>query len=123
MPSSAQRSPSDWHTSLKAFEADRRTKYQSNVETLDLYWKSHCELIEASVHETARAYRLVLGISKAHERMAVTLGKTVQSSQSQSSVTSSVSAPWKQMWRRLSTAYCNAFKRRKVKYPKREAKC
>jgi hypothetical protein len=92
MESSAQRSPSDWHTSLKAFEADRRTKYQSNVETLDLYWKSHCELIEASVHETARAYRLVLGISKAHERMAVTLGKTVQSSQSQSSVTSSVSA-------------------------------
>jgi hypothetical protein len=68
-----QLSPSGWHNELKVFEADRRTKYQSNLESLTLYWKAHCDLLENSVHETAKAYRLVLGVSKAHERMATTL--------------------------------------------------
>jgi hypothetical protein len=69
----SQLSPSGWHNELKVFEADRRTKYQSNLESLTLDWKAHCDLLENSVHETAKAYRLVLGVSKAHERMATTL--------------------------------------------------
>jgi hypothetical protein len=71
--SQSQSSPSGWHNELKVFEADRRSKYQSNLESLTLYWKAHCDLLETSVHETAKAYRLVLGVSKAHERMATTL--------------------------------------------------
>ena len=72
----SQLSPSGWYNELKVFEADRRTKYQSNLESLTLNWKAHCDLLENSVHETAKAYRLVLGVSKAHERMATTLASS-----------------------------------------------
>jgi hypothetical protein len=94
-PSSQVTSPLGWHKELRAFEADRRTKYQSNLESLTLYWKSHCDLLETSVHETARAYRLVLGVSKAHERMATTLGAPTQGkglSKQSSSVSASTSS-------------------------------
>jgi hypothetical protein len=68
-------SRSNWHSELRTFEADRRTQFQSNLDSLTVYWKSHCDLLDTSIHETARAYRLVLGVSKAHEQMATTLGK------------------------------------------------
>jgi hypothetical protein len=75
----SQSSPSGWHNELKVFEADRRTRYQSNLESLTLHWKAHCDLLDTSVHETAKAYRLVLGVSKAHERMATTLSASAVS--------------------------------------------
>jgi hypothetical protein len=82
--SHSQPSRSDWLHEIRAFEADRRTKYQSNLESLTVYWKSHCDILDTSVHETSRAYRLVLGVSKAHERMATTLGKGLSSLESES---------------------------------------
>jgi hypothetical protein len=91
--SQSQLSPSGWHNELKVFEADRRTKHQSNMESLTLYWKAHCDLLDNSVHETAKAYRLVRGVSKAHERMATTLAASASSVSVPASATSSVSAP------------------------------
>lgn len=54
------------HDKLRAYESRRRTSFQSKLESSSLYWRSFRDLLQSSVHETARAERLVLGTAKAH---------------------------------------------------------
>jgi hypothetical protein len=62
-----------WSAELKAFEASRRGRYQESLESLTLSYQSYCNLLEAGVHETAKAYRVCLGTAKAHGRLAKAL--------------------------------------------------
>jgi hypothetical protein len=60
----------EWHEQLRTFEAQRRSKNKSKLESIPLYWQSHQDLLEDSILETGKAYRLIVGISKAHARLA-----------------------------------------------------
>ena len=54
------------HSKLRAYENRRRLAYSSKRETTSLYWKSYCDLLSASLRETGRAQRIVLGTSHAY---------------------------------------------------------
>lgn len=58
------------HEKLRSFESRRRTSFQAKLESSSLYWRSFRDLLQSSVHETARAERLVLGTAKAHQSYA-----------------------------------------------------
>jgi hypothetical protein len=58
-------SPADWHEELRVFEAKRRLKYSSKLDTCQLYWKSHQQLLQDGEQETQRAHRLALGLAQA----------------------------------------------------------
>lgn len=58
------------HDKLRAYESRRRTNFQNKLESSSLYWRSFRDLLQSSVHETARAERLVLGAAKAHQAYA-----------------------------------------------------
>lgn len=61
------------HDKLRAYESRRRTNFQHKLESSSLYWRSFRDLLQSSVHETARAERLVLGTAKAHGAYAVAM--------------------------------------------------
>lgn len=58
------------HDKLRAYESRRRTTFQSKLESSSLYWRSFRDLLQSSVHETARAERLILGTARAHRSYA-----------------------------------------------------
>jgi len=58
------------HDKLRAYESRRRTSFQAKLESSSLYWRSFRDLLQSSVHETARAERLILGTAKAHRGYA-----------------------------------------------------
>lgn len=57
----------DIHSKLRAYEHRRRTAYSTKLESSSLYWRSFRDLLRASVHETARAERMVLGTAIANK--------------------------------------------------------
>ena len=61
------------HDKLRAYESRRRTNFQHKLESSSLYWRSFRDLLQSSVHETARAERLVLGTAKAHGAYSVAM--------------------------------------------------
>lgn len=54
------------YNKLRAYETRRRLAYASKFDSISLYWKSYCDLLSASLKETSRAQRIVLGISQAY---------------------------------------------------------
>mmetsp|Transcript_687 Transcript_687/g.1468 ORF Transcript_687/g.1468 Transcript_687/m.1468 type:complete len:152 (-) Transcript_687:1538-1993(-) len=58
------------HKKLKTYETQRRLAYSSKLDTISLYWKSYCDLLSASLRETGRARRIVLGTSHAYAMYA-----------------------------------------------------
>ena len=56
----------DIYEKLKEYETKRRSVYSSKLDSMSLYWKSYKDLLSASLHETGRAERLVLGTCQAH---------------------------------------------------------
>eukprot|EP00547_Thalassionema_nitzschioides_P014610 CAMPEP_0194232414 /NCGR_PEP_ID=MMETSP0158-20130606/788_1 /TAXON_ID=33649 /ORGANISM="Thalassionema nitzschioides, Strain L26-B" /LENGTH=587 /DNA_ID=CAMNT_0038965169 /DNA_START=107 /DNA_END=1867 /DNA_ORIENTATION=+ len=54
------------HNKLKSYESRRRSAYKGKMESSSLYWRSLRDLLSASVHETSRAERLVLGTARAN---------------------------------------------------------
>ena len=58
------------HSKLRAYENRRRMAYTTKLESSSLYWRSFRELLSASVHETARAERMVLGTAMANKAYA-----------------------------------------------------
>ena len=58
------------HERLRAYEARRRLASASKFDSSSLYWKSFRDLLVASIQETGRAQRLVLGTSRAHQLYA-----------------------------------------------------
>jgi hypothetical protein len=57
----------DIHSKLRAYEHRRRTAYSTKLESSSLYWRSFRDLLRASVHETARAERMVMGTAIANK--------------------------------------------------------
>ncbi len=55
---------------LRTYEARRRLAYSSKLDSISLYWKSYCDLLSASLRETGRAQRIVLGTSHAYAMYA-----------------------------------------------------
>ena len=55
------------HDKLRTYESQRRLAYKGKFETSTLHWKSYRDLLAASVQETARAQRIVMGTSRAHQ--------------------------------------------------------
>lgn len=55
---------------LKTYEARRRLAYSSKLDSVSLYWKSYRDLLLASMRETGRAHRIVLGTSHAYAMYA-----------------------------------------------------
>jgi hypothetical protein len=58
------------HSKLRAYESRRRSAYAAKLESSSLYWRSFRDLLSASVHETGRAERLVLGTARANATYA-----------------------------------------------------
>lgn len=58
------------HAKLRAYESRRRSAYTAKLESSCLYWRSFRDLLRASVHETARAERMVLGTAMANKAYA-----------------------------------------------------
>lgn len=54
------------HSKLRAYESRRRSTYTGKLESSSLYWRSFRDLLNTSLHETARAERLVLGTARAN---------------------------------------------------------
>eukprot|EP00521_Asterionellopsis_glacialis_P007111 CAMPEP_0195283530 /NCGR_PEP_ID=MMETSP0707-20130614/2048_1 /TAXON_ID=33640 /ORGANISM="Asterionellopsis glacialis, Strain CCMP134" /LENGTH=691 /DNA_ID=CAMNT_0040342713 /DNA_START=170 /DNA_END=2245 /DNA_ORIENTATION=+ len=71
-------SRSETHGKLRAYEARRRSAYSSKLESSSLYWRSFRDLLHASVHETARAERLVLGSVKVNQTYAQAMQATYE---------------------------------------------
>ena len=55
---------------FKTYETRRRQAYSSKLDSISLYWKSYCDLLSASLRETGRAQRIVLGTSHAYAMYA-----------------------------------------------------
>lgn len=53
---------------LKDYETKRRSVYSSKLDSMSLYWKSYKDLLSASLQETGRTERLVLGTCRAHQQ-------------------------------------------------------
>lgn len=60
---------------LKRFEAQRRSYFQLKLEKLELTHKSLHKLMQASIFETQKLYRLVAGAAKANGQMAQGMAK------------------------------------------------
>ena len=58
------------HSKLRAYESRRRSAYTAKLESSSLYWRSFRDLLSASIHETGRAERLVLGTARANATYA-----------------------------------------------------
>ena len=71
---------SDMHGRLRAFENRRRSAMQARLESSSLYWRSFRDLLHASVEETARAERLVVGTARAHLQYSNTMRASYQDS-------------------------------------------
>ncbi|GKY95467.1 hypothetical protein MPSEU_000508300 [Mayamaea pseudoterrestris] len=72
----AAAAPSDrfaWHEELRVYEAKRKLKYSSKLDSCQLYYKSHRQLLEDGVNETKRAHRLTLGLAQAQKILANSL--------------------------------------------------
>ena len=54
------------YTKLREYEVRRRLAYASKIDSISLYWKSYCDLLSASILETSRCHRTVLGTSHAY---------------------------------------------------------
>lgn len=55
---------------LRAYEAQRRSTYCAKLEATQLYFKSLMNLLQNSIDETAKVYRLALGTSIAQSQYA-----------------------------------------------------
>jgi hypothetical protein len=58
------------HSKLRAYESRRRSAFTAKLESSSLYWRSFRDLLAASIHETSRAERLVLGTARANATYA-----------------------------------------------------
>jgi len=58
------------YNELRAFEARRRTAYSSKLENTQLYFTSLVDILQTSLDETAKLYRLALGTSMAQSQYA-----------------------------------------------------
>lgn len=58
------------HSKLRAYESRRRSAFTAKLESSSLYWRSFRDLLQASIHETSRAERLVLGTARANATYA-----------------------------------------------------
>eukprot|EP00532_Pseudo-nitzschia_australis_P013111 CAMPEP_0168222356 /NCGR_PEP_ID=MMETSP0140_2-20121125/10565_1 /TAXON_ID=44445 /ORGANISM="Pseudo-nitzschia australis, Strain 10249 10 AB" /LENGTH=500 /DNA_ID=CAMNT_0008151829 /DNA_START=151 /DNA_END=1653 /DNA_ORIENTATION=- len=67
---SAKTNQQELYGKLKTYETRRRLAYSSKLDTTSLYWKSYCDLLSASLRETGRAQRIVLGTSHAYAMYA-----------------------------------------------------
>jgi len=63
-------SQDELYQKLRAYETRRRLAYASKLDSISLYWKSYCDLLSASLRETGRAQRIVLGTSHAYAMYA-----------------------------------------------------
>ena len=63
-------SQDELYQKLRAYETRRRLAYSSKLDSISLYWKSYCDLLSASLRETGRAQRIVLGTSHAYAMYA-----------------------------------------------------
>eukprot|EP00536_Pseudo-nitzschia_multiseries_P006074 jgi/Psemu1/255087/estExt_Genewise1Plus.C_1250044 len=68
--STTKTSQQELYGKLRAYENRRRLAYSSKLGTMSLYWKSYCDLLSASLRETGRAQRIVLGTSHAYGKYA-----------------------------------------------------
>jgi hypothetical protein len=64
----SDQSRNELHSKFRAYEARRRSIYTAKLESSSLYWRSFRDLLQASINETARAERVVLGTSKAYDK-------------------------------------------------------
>eukprot|EP00980_Cylindrotheca_fusiformis_P009178 scaffold1996_cov127-Cylindrotheca_fusiformis.AAC.15 len=67
-PSKTSNEQSNLFEKLKEYETKRRSVYSSKWDSMSLYWKSYKDLLSASLQETGRAERLVLGTCRAHQQ-------------------------------------------------------
>jgi len=58
------------HVRLREYETKRRIAYTSKYDSISLYWKSYKDLLSASIQETGRVQRLIVGTSRAHQLYA-----------------------------------------------------
>jgi hypothetical protein len=63
-------SQEELYQKLRTYETKRRLAYKSKLDSISLYWKSYCDLLSASLQETGRAQRIVLGTSHAYAMYA-----------------------------------------------------
>ena len=68
--SATKTSRQELYDKLRAYETRRRLAYSSKLDSISLYWKSYCDLLSASLRETGRAQRIVLGTSHAYAMYA-----------------------------------------------------
>jgi hypothetical protein len=64
--SQQQQQQQEIYEKLKEYEARRRLAYSAKYDSISLYWKSYCDLLSASLRETSRAQRIILGTSHAY---------------------------------------------------------
>ena len=76
VPSTPGSEISLWHDRLRAAEAQRRSYFQAKLSSTALFCQCYYNVLEAGIQETAKAFRLVLGIARAQEKLAQALGKT-----------------------------------------------
>ena len=58
-------SSADLYGKLNEYERARKTNYAMKLDSLSLKWKAYRDLLSASLRETSRAHRVVLGTSHA----------------------------------------------------------
>jgi len=63
-------SQEELYQKFRTYETRRRLAYSSKLDSISLYWKSYCDLLSASLRETGRAQRIVLGTSHAYAMYA-----------------------------------------------------
>lgn len=63
-------SQEELYNKLKVYETKRRLSYANKLDSIALYWKSYCDLLSASLKETERAQRIVIGTSNAYSLYA-----------------------------------------------------
>lgn len=66
----AKSNKEELYQKLRTYETRRRLAYSSKLDSISLYWKSYCDLLSASLRETGRAQRIVLGTSHAYAMYA-----------------------------------------------------
>jgi hypothetical protein len=68
--SATKTSQQELYNKLRAYETRRRLAYASKFDSISLYWKSYCDLVSASLKETSRSQRIVLGTTHAYSMYA-----------------------------------------------------
>lgn len=61
-----QQQQQELYGKLREYETRRRLAYSAKYDSISLYWKSYCDLLSASLKETSRAQRIVLGTAHAY---------------------------------------------------------